>query len=68
MNTAQLEIKHCKDCPFSEQKRRYTSDSWEELYDWHCKKHFSQLIESHVAWNEVKHITIPDWCPLIPNP
>jgi len=58
-----LEIKTCMECPFWERKRVFTADSWEEGYDWTCKKTGKQ-IASFVEWNEVDKVPIPDFCPI----
>ena len=34
----EIEIKSCKECPHFKRERMYTSDSWEEVYNWFCKK------------------------------
>ena len=61
---ATIEINHCKDCPFSETRRHWTEDSWEEAYDWYCKKANDKKIQGYVEWHEVKDMKIPEWCPL----
>jgi len=57
-----LEIKSCKDCPHFERTRIYTGDSWEEAYDWFCKKQRNKKIAGYVEWRD--EIEIPEWCPL----
>ncbi len=61
---AVLEIKHCTDCPYFERRRMYTADSWEEAYDWFCKKENGKKIQGYVEWNEAADVKVPDWCPL----
>lgn len=63
-NVATLEIISCQQCPFFERKRHWTEDSWEEAYDWFCKKKDGEKIAGYVEWNEVKGIEIPNWCPI----
>ena len=65
MAKIELEINSCKDCPFFERKRIYTDDSWEEGYDWLCKKHNNNKIASFVEWNEEKSVKVPEWCPIL---
>lgn len=61
---AHLEITNCQQCPFLEQERYYTEDSWEMAFDWHCKKKNDKKIQGYVSWNEEKDVKIPTWCPL----
>lgn len=63
MTKITLEIKTCKECPFFEEKRLYTSDSWEHAHDWFCKAKDSKKIAGYINWNEEKDVEIPDWCP-----
>lgn len=56
-------IENCKQCPFFEEKRMYTEDSFEEAHDWHCKKADGRKIQGYVEWYEEKKIPVPDWCP-----
>ncbi len=59
----ELEIKSCRECPFFEEKRHYTADSFEHEHDWFCGKADNKKIAGSVSWNEEKDIKIPDWCP-----
>jgi hypothetical protein len=59
-----LDIKTCKECPFFEQERMYTADSFEEPFDWFCKKMNNRKIRGYVEWHEEKDVPIPDWCPV----
>lgn len=61
---AVLEMKRCVDCPFFERRRMWTEDSWEEAYDWFCKKAKGKKIAGYVEWYEAPKIEIPEWCPL----
>lgn len=62
-----LEIKHCQKCPFLEQKRHYTADSFETAFNWYCKKKNNKQIAGYVDWHEERDVEIPDWCPLLTN-
>lgn len=62
--TVNIPITSCKDCPFVNIKRHYTQDSWEEEYDFFCKKSEGKEIEGCINWNKVKSVKIPKWCPL----
>lgn len=59
-----LEIKSCTNCPFFERQRIYTADSWEEAYDWFCKKESGKKIRGYVEWHEAAKIEVPEWCPI----
>lgn len=63
----EIEIKSCKECPHFKQERYYTGDSWEEAYDWFCKKADNKKIQGYVEWHEESKIQIPDWCPSKPQ-
>lgn len=58
-----LEIKSCSDCPHFLSERRYTSDDFETMFDWFCKKADNKVIRSFVECGEEKDIKIPKWCP-----
>jgi hypothetical protein len=64
MTKITLEINSCKECPFLKVERMYTGDSWEEAYNWFCKKEDNKKIRGYVEWNDVDKIKIPDWCPI----
>jgi len=61
---AVLEITSCSSCPFFERRRMFTEDSWEEAYDWFCKKSNGKKIAGYVEWHEAPKIQVPDWCKL----
>jgi hypothetical protein len=63
LNPPKLTLECCTSCPFFERVRVYTSDSWEEGYDWLCKKEPEKKIAGFVEWNDKKP-EIPEWCPL----
>jgi len=63
MTKITLEIKTCRECPFFEEKRCYTSDSWELAHDWFCKASDNKKIAGYVNWSEEKDVEIPEWCP-----
>jgi hypothetical protein len=52
----------CDDCPHVRSERHYTSDSWEQVYDWKCALANMMHITYH-EWNDGKE-PIPKWCPL----
>jgi len=60
-----IDIKNCQDCPFFNEERHYTADSFETAFDWFCKKKDNKKIAWYVSWNEGKKIEIPKWCPVI---
>jgi hypothetical protein len=77
--TVNLEINTCKDCPNLGTERYYTSDSWEHVVTWYCKKtdrphpeHSTHpaVLEvpdsSRIGWEEdcKQPQEIPAWCPL----
>lgn len=68
MPKIQIEIKDCQGCPFLKKERLYTADSWEEAYDWFCKKELNtknagpRKIAGYVEWRDT--VEIPKWCPI----
>jgi NMD protein affecting ribosome stability and mRNA decay len=56
-----IEINSCKNCPFFDERNPWSSDSWDRMIDWYCKKS-EKVIEGSVEWHEEKKIQIPDWC------
>ena len=63
-----LDIESCKECNFFKAERMYTSDSWEEAYNWFCEKSGHKKIRGYVEWHEEKKIDIPDWCEILYKP
>jgi hypothetical protein len=59
----EIEINSCQECPYFDKRRMYTSDSFEEAYDWFCKKADNKKIQGYVEWHEEEDIKIPEWCP-----
>ena len=60
-----FEIKTCQECPFLEQERYYSPDSFEApSFDWYCKKSSHKRIRGYVEWHEEDKIPVPDWCEL----
>jgi hypothetical protein len=58
-----IDIKNCKECPYINQKRYYSPDSFEApSFDWYCKK-VDKKIRGYVEWHEEDKIEIPSWCP-----
>lgn len=60
--TATLKMDTCTQCPFFSRDRDYTSDSFEYVERWYCKKK-EKDIRRYVDWND-KQKYIPEWCPL----
>ena len=60
--TRYLKIETCTDCPFCEQSRDYTADSFETNTRWDCTQE-KKNIRRYVDWTDRKKF-IPDWCPL----
>ncbi len=58
-----INIENCKECPHFNAKRKYTSDSFENVFDWLCKKADNKKIAGYVEWYDEKNIKIPEWCP-----
>ena len=67
----------CEGCPHLATLQYYTSDSWEFVLQWHCKKtgrpepenssgYPSVIDSSHIGFEEDgdKPSKTPDWCPL----
>ena len=65
MPTLKIEINSCKECPHFNSKRYYTADSFEDAFNWYCKKADNRKIQEYVEWHEEKHIKIPEWCPAL---
>ena len=63
MVKVELEIKNCRDCPFFENERYYTEDSWETAFNWFCLKESPRKkIAEYVEWHEESKVNIPEWC------
>lgn len=65
MYKIELEIKNCKQCPFFKEERHYTSDSFEIVFDWFCKKKNNKKIAGYVEYSDENKMTIPEWCPIL---
>lgn len=61
MAIIKIEIKNCTGCPFFERTNPWSSDGWDRMEDWMCKKS-NKKIASSVEWHEESKISIPDWC------
>jgi hypothetical protein len=57
-----IKIDSCENCPHMIAERHYTSDSFEQVYDWKCAVANMMHITYH-EWNDPK-VKIPSWCPL----
>jgi hypothetical protein len=64
MTKISLEITSCKDCPFFKTANQWSSDGWDRMEDWICKKDGDKKIQGSVEWHEESKIKIPDWCPI----
>jgi len=60
-NCVYLEIESCKECFYFETKNPWSSDGWDRMIDWFCKKN-NKKIQGAVEWHEENNIKIPDWC------
>lgn len=58
----EIEINSCKDCAYFKTDNYYTTDGWDVMEDWICKK-MNKKIQGCVEWHEESKIRIPDWCP-----
>jgi hypothetical protein len=59
----QVEIQSCKECPHFDTANHWSSDGWDRMEDWVCKK-AGKTIQGYVEWHEEKKIKIPEWCPI----
>lgn len=59
-----VEIRNCKNCPHMKETNFYSTDGWDQMYDWICTKANGKTIAGAVEWHEESKITIPDWCPI----
>lgn len=55
-------ITNCKFCKYHGTRNYYSSDGYDRMEDWYCKKN-EQKIQGAVEWHEENKIPIPDWCP-----
>lgn len=63
MAEIKFEIESCKECPFFDTRNPWSSDGWDRMVDWYCKKQ-EKTIQPSVEWHEEDKIKIPDWCPI----
>lgn len=63
MKYIMTEIKSCKECPHFKTANFYSTDGWDMMEDWVCKK-ADKVIMGAVEWHEEKKIKIPEWCPI----
>jgi len=59
-----IDIENCKQCPLFYTTNQYSTDGFDRMEDWMCKK-ANKKIRGAVEWHEEKDIKIPDWCPCI---
>ena len=62
MTLITIEIESCKKCPNFGTENPWSSDGWDRMEDWVCKKN-GKTICKHVEWHEENKIKIPEWCP-----
>lgn len=62
MTQITIDIKSCQECPHFTTANQWSSDGWDQMEDWICKK-ANKKIQGGVEWHEVSKIEIPDWCP-----
>lgn len=55
-----LEINSCDKCPFHKVTKSYSTDGWDRVEDWECKK-VNKVIEKMIGTFE--KVAIPKWCP-----
>ena len=61
-----LEIKNCSSCPHFRTENPWSSDGWDRMIDWVCRKTSPpRVIQSSVEWHEESKIVVPDWCPIL---
>jgi hypothetical protein len=60
-----IEIKSCDACSFLSVERVYTSDSWDNICKWICRKTKRKKNEicGYLDWMD-DDPKIPKWCPL----
>lgn len=63
-----IEVNNCKQCPFLNEVRMHTADSWERAFDWFCTKENNRKISGYVEWHEEDKVKIPNWCPIQVKP
>lgn len=61
MPKVSIDIRNCKDCPFFDERNPWSSDGWDRMVDWYCKKS-NVVIQGCVEWYEESKIQIPEWC------
>lgn len=64
-DSVSIEITSCEECPNMKSERHYTSDSFEQVYEWKCAVNHMLHITYH-EWNDGA-VPIPKWCPLRPK-
>ena len=76
MTKITIDIDSCKDCPLFKQENNWSSDGWDNMWDWMCYGAVRQAkgkkkgtmtkprkIQASVEWHEANKIKVPDWCP-----
>ena len=62
MSKIAFEVKNCMDCPFVKSRPTYTSDSFEDAYDYFCGHANERKVAGYVEWPS-EMPDVPDWCP-----
>lgn len=55
-----LEINSCDKCPFHKVTKSYSTDGWDRVEDWECKK-VGKVIAKMI--DNFEKVAIPKWCP-----
>ena len=58
-----IEVENCKSCPHFYEDNGYSTDGFDFMIDWNCKK-MSKKLQGSVEGHEEDKIPIPDWCPI----
>lgn len=61
MTTIKIEIINCSQCPHFEITNVYSTDGFDRMSDWHCRKK-DKKIEGAVEWHD--KVEVPEWCPI----
>lgn len=63
MPEIKITIKSCEECPFLKKETVYTSDSFEHVEKWICKKQRNKVIGGYIDWTD--KVEVPKWCPIL---
>lgn len=62
MESVNLKITNCSECPNIRSDRFYTPDPWETVYEWKCTIYACKRIYLKEPFDPIP--PIPTWCPL----